>query len=85
MKEQLLVRAIAKLQPNAEFSFTDGDYSTIKWDKLDGTAPSVAEIESAMKIIEAENQNLIAKTAADKVALLARLGITADEAALLVQ
>ncbi len=31
-----LVDAIKLLKPTAEFSFTDNDYSTIKWDVLEG-------------------------------------------------
>jgi hypothetical protein len=84
MNEQLLVKAIAKLRPSAEFSFTDGDYSTVKWDKLDGVAPTQAEIEAAVKVIEAEDKAATAQRVTDKAALLERLGITADEAVLLL-
>jgi hypothetical protein len=40
-----LVAAIRKLRPNSEFSFQDDDYSTIKWNVLDGDAPTQAEID----------------------------------------
>ena len=84
MNEQTLVKAIVKLRPSSEFSFTDGDYSSIVWTSLDGKAPSKAEIEKAISDVEAE---LIAEASAkesQKAALLAKLGITADEAALLL-
>lgn len=84
MNEQLLFRAIAKLKPTAEFSFIDGDYSTVKWDKLDGDAPTKSEIEDATRVIEAEDKAATSQRVADKAALLERLGITADEAALLL-
>jgi hypothetical protein len=84
MNEQLITKAITKLKPTAEFSFTDGDYSSIKWDKLDGVAPTQAEIDAAIKVIEAEDKAATAQRVADKAALLERLGITADEAALLL-
>ena len=83
MKDYLL-QAIRKLRPNAEFSFTNDDYSTIKWDKLDGVAPTQAEIDASIEQIKADETQAEAKAEADKTALLAKLGITADEAKLLL-
>ena len=40
-------KAIWKLRPDSEFSFTDDDYSTIKWDKLEGNEPSKSEIDAS--------------------------------------
>jgi hypothetical protein len=79
-----LVRAIHKLKPTAEFSFTNDDYSTIKWDKLDGDAPTQAEINAAIEQVKADEIAVEVKAEADKAALLAKLGITADEAKLLL-
>jgi len=79
-----LVKAIYKLKPTAEFSFTDDDYSTIKWDKLDGDAPTQAEINAAIEQVKADEIAVEVKAEADKAALLAKLGITADEAKLLL-
>lgn len=79
-----LADAIKSLRPSAEFSFLEQDYSTVKWDVLDGKAPTKAEIDAeiakikAIEITEAQNK------ATAKAALLERLGITADEAALLI-
>jgi hypothetical protein len=79
-----LVKAINKLKPNSEFSFTDDDYSTIKWDVLDGDAPTQKEIDAAIKEIKADEAQAEATKAIAKAALLSRLGITAEEAVLLL-
>ena len=79
-----IVQAIWKLRPKSEFSFTNEDYSTIKWDVLEGKAPTQSEIDSAIKQIKADEISAAAQIATDKAALLAKLGITADEAKLLL-
>lgn len=79
-----LVKAIRKLNPTAEFSFTDDDYSTIVWDQLEGDAPTQKEIDAAIKQIKADELTEAATKAAAKSALLDRLGITEDEAKLLL-
>lgn len=79
-----LAKAIRKLKPTAEFSFTDDDYNTIKWDVLEGDAPTKKEIDVAIKQIEADELTEAATKAAAKSALLDRLGITEDEAKLLL-
>jgi hypothetical protein len=83
MKDYLFL-AIKKLKPTAEFSYSDNDYATIKWDILDGTAPTQSEIEMAIKEVKADEKAAETKAAADKAALLVKLGITADEAKLLL-
>ena len=80
-----LVQAIRKLKPNSEFSFTNDDYSTVKWDVLDGKAPTEAEIEAAIEEVKADEIASAAKAITDKAALLAKLGITQEEAALLLK
>ena len=79
-----LVKAIRKLHPEAEFSITESDYSQTNWIVLDGEAPTQTEIDLA--IAEIKDDEISAKTQAakDKAALLAKLGITADEAKLLL-
>jgi hypothetical protein len=74
-----LVDAIKLLKPTAEFSFTDNDYSTIKWDVLEGDAPTQVEIDAAIEQVKA---NEIAKAQAKaqaKAVLLERLGLTQEE------
>jgi hypothetical protein len=79
-----LVKAINKLKPKAEFSITNNDYSSIKWDVLEGNAPTQAQIDKAIEEIKAEEAQAEASKAADKAALLDRLGITEAEARLLL-
>lgn len=77
-----LVKAINKLKPEAEFVFTDNDYSTIEWHKLDGDAPTEKEIEIAIKEIKAEEIAEAKKAEANKIAAqskLTALGLTADD------
>lgn len=70
-----LLEAIKLLKPNAEFSYIDNDYSTIKWDVLDGDAPTQKEIDQAIKQIKI-NDELKATQRQD---ILDRIGLTADE------
>jgi hypothetical protein len=79
-----LSEAIKSLRPTAEFSYTDDDYSTIKWDVLDGQAPTQSEIDSAIAKIKADEITEAKSKATEKASLLNRLGITADEAKLLL-
>jgi hypothetical protein len=79
-----LVQAIRKLRPNSEFSFTDNDYSTIKWDVLDGEAPTQAEINAAIEQVKADEIAKADVKAAKREALLSRLGITEEEARILL-
>ena len=79
-----LSQAIRKLRPNSEFTFTEQDYSTIEWHVLEGAAPTQAEIDTEIAKIKVDEIAEATKKAAAKAALLERLGITADEAALLL-
>jgi hypothetical protein len=79
-----LIAAIQKLKPNAEFSFTDDDYSTVKWDVLEGKAPTQSEIDAAIEQVKSDEITEATTKAAQKAALLERLGITEDEARLLL-
>ena len=79
-----LVKAIRKLKPNAEFSFIEDDYSTIKWDVLDGDAPTQAEIDEAIEQVKADEIVEAETKAAKREALLSKLGITEEEARILL-
>lgn len=79
-----LTKAIFKLKPTAEFVITDNDYSTIVWHILEGDAPTQAEIDEAIEQIKADEIAEAQTKAAAKSALLDRLGITEDEAKLLL-
>ena len=79
-----LVKAIKYLKPDSEFVFNDDDYSTIVWHQLDGEAPTQSEINVAIEQVKADEVAEAQAKAAAKVALLDRLGITEDEAKLLL-
>ena len=79
-----LAKAIKKLKPNAEWSFSANDYSTINWVVLDGTAPSQADIDEAIDQIKADEIAEAKTKSAAKSALLEKLGISEDEAKLLL-
>jgi len=83
MKDYLTL-AIKSLRPNSEYSYLDNDYSTIEWHVLEGEAPTQAQIDAEIVKIKAAEATEAADKAAAKAALLNRLGITADEAALLL-
>ena len=77
-----LVKAIQKLRPTAEFSFTEEDYSTVKWDILDGDAPTLAEVNAAIEQVKADEAQAELDKAAAKSAAetkLAALGLTSDD------
>ena len=79
-----LVKAIRKLKPNSEFVFSRDDYSTIKWDVLEGNAPTQAEIDAAIEQVKADEIAEAETKAQAKAALLAQLGITEEQAKLLL-
>jgi glutamyl-tRNA reductase len=77
-----LSKAIKKLKPNSEYSFTEEDYSTIQWYKLEGKAPTQAEIDDAIEEVKA-NELTEAQAKADAKAAaqakLAALGLTVED------
>jgi hypothetical protein len=79
---EYLVRAIKKLKPNAEFSYTENDYSTIKWDVLEGDAPTLEQIKDAIDEVKAD-EIAVAKAQAEAKAAaqakLAALGLTVED------
>ena len=79
-----LLKAIKHLKPTAEFSFTDNDYSTIVWSVLEGKAPTQTQIDSAIEQVKVVEITEAETKAQAKAALIERLGITADEAKLLL-
>jgi hypothetical protein len=79
-----LAKAIFKLKPNSEYSFSNNDYSTIKWDVLEGTAPTQAEINTAIEQVKVDEIIEATTRATAKAALLAQLGITEEQAKLLL-
>jgi hypothetical protein len=76
-----IVRAIRKIRPDAEFVIRG---EKIEWHKLEGDEPTQAEIDKAIKDLETSDLAEATANAQAKTALLQRLGITADEARLLL-
>jgi hypothetical protein len=79
-----LFKAIKNLTPEAEFTFTEEDYSSITWIKNDGITPTQKQIDDEIKSIKANEAKEAEAAAAAKSAILDRLGITAEEAKLLL-
>lgn len=76
--------AIQQLKPNSEYIYFGDDYSTIKWIILEGDAPTQNEIDLVIEQIKADELTAKADKVNAKAALLNRLGITEDEAKLLL-
>lgn len=84
MKDWLSL-AILSLRPGSEFSYLDNDFATIQWHILEGDAPTQAEIDAEIARLKKADADAAKAEAKAKADLLARLGITAEEAALLVK
>jgi hypothetical protein len=77
-----LSAAIRKLRPNAEFAFSNRDYSTIEWFVLEGDAPTQAEINDAIEQVKADEIGEAEAKAQAKAlaeAKLEALGLTTDD------
>jgi hypothetical protein len=82
MNELELTNAILRCRPDSEFSFKEADYSTVKWDILEGMPPTLEEIEEAHAAISLEKANKDAELIAAKnlaQSKLTALGLTADD------
>lgn len=75
MNQIELVEAIRHIKPNAEFSLQDNDYSTIKWDVLEGEAPTLSELETAYQALKAAKAQAKAEAEAKRSAALAKLEV----------
>jgi hypothetical protein len=65
--------AIQKLRPDSEYKFLEQDYSSIEWIKLEGEAPTQAEIDSAIEQVKADEVQAELDKAAKKAAAEAKL------------
>jgi hypothetical protein len=84
MTNQEITDAIFYLTPNAQFSFANSDLSTLVWDSKDVKQPTNTQIIAAIPAAKAAKLAEDDNKATAKAALLDRLGITAEEAALLL-
>ncbi len=76
--------AIQLIRPGSEFVLVGNNLSEIKWIKIEGEIPTVEEIEDALDRVESTIVELSAEKAVQRQALLDRLGITEEEAKLLL-
>lgn len=84
MTSQEITDAIFYLVPGAQFSFQETDLSTLVWDSKDAKQPTEAEILAAIPVAAAAKQAEADAKIAAKSALFDRLGITEEEAQLLL-
>ena len=80
-----LIAALKALKPTSEFSIIGGEYSTIQWDVLDGDAPTEKQIADKIKELDKLESDRESQLIAQREAILDRLGLTAEEAALLLK
>ena len=86
MTNEIIIKAIQKINPTAEVSVSGNDINSIVWEN--GTTPiSVADIQAQIPIVEAEieqeKQDAINKKASGKQKLL-DLGLTEAEVKALI-
>lgn len=83
MTHEEIIEAIKALAPKAEWTLSGDDYNDIVW-LSDHAKPTLAEIEAEIKQIPARKEAARIEAETKKAELLAKLGITAEEAALLL-
>ena len=76
-----IIKAIQFIRPNAEFSINDLE---IQWLDTNQIEPTLLEIETGWIAYQAAQELEVEAKTAQKAALLDRLGITEDEAKLLL-
>jgi hypothetical protein len=79
-----MIDALNKLLPNVEWKISDNDLSTLEIYTEGFSSPTQKQIDDAIKALENEHNLAQQQKASDKAALLAKLGITESEAALLL-
>ena len=78
-----IVKALENLKPGAEWTLAVDEYGNLVW-LSSGNAPTLAELQAEIALLPQKEKAKADKAEADKAALLAKLGITADEAKLLL-
>jgi hypothetical protein len=76
--------AIRHLVPNSQFSYDNDDLDTLVWDGPEGKRPSNQEIIDAVEIVKQLNVQKAADKAAARAQILDRLGLTDEEASILL-
>lgn len=83
IESDFISQAVKNLAPDAEFTFTDNDVTTIK-SLNGGELPTTAAILKEIEKVKAEEATKTNELEAKRQLLLNRLGITEDEAKLLL-
>ena len=76
-------QALISLRPGAEFRLVGDDLASVEWITPGVSPVTQAEVDAEIARLEAAAAAAAAEKAAARAALLERLGITEDEAALL--
>jgi len=84
MNKNYLVEAIRFFLPNAEFTFENDDYSTVKWITEVESVPTKTEINKKIDELVKNDLEFEKSKVQRKIELLNRLGITEEEAKLLL-
>ena len=79
-----ITKAILHIRPNAQFTVRGDDLDGVEWLDKKQTKPTDEEILAAIPLLEAKEIADLETKAAEKAALLAKLGISESEAALLL-
>jgi hypothetical protein len=79
-----IIDALHKLIPSVEWNIIDNDLSTLEIFTPQITMPTQKQIDEAIKDLENEHKLAQEQKATEKAALLAKLGISESEAALLL-
>jgi hypothetical protein len=77
-------KAIRHLDPASEFTMSEDNLDTLVFIKLTVDEPTVQQITDTIPIVKALESQKKINAVAQKQALLAKLGITEEEAALLL-
>ena len=83
MTHEEIIEAIKHLAPQAEWTLSGNDYNDIVW-LSDSSKPSLTEIEAEIALIPIRKEQAKAAKEHERAALLERLGITEEEARLLL-
>tara|TARA_R100001594_G_scaffold23175_2_gene44937 strand:- start:751 stop:1014 length:264 start_codon:yes stop_codon:yes gene_type:complete len=81
MTNEIIIKAIQKINPSAEISVSGDDINTIVWENNTTPIP-VADIQAQIPVVEQEIADAATKKATDKAsadAKLKALGLTDDE------
>jgi hypothetical protein len=83
MTHELIIKALKNLAPNAEWTLSGDDYADLIW-LSEGKPPTLKAIETEIEKIPGKTATALKEVQDAKAALLTKLGITAEEAVLLL-